>query len=237
MYCVNYYGSVAEYFQMCGALGSWWQKFFNRMDVIVSITNDCGHPYEDSSMSDLTDYQLTKTNFPNRRALDACGLEVFSTRAYQWRLVEKLFYYCQHPKWLLLSYSLWHFMEIYCRSLGFVGVTWQAEITRVSSCVCFWDFSNTFNNLAQDSNYYWSWGRGLDPRYLYNFKCGLALGRGPPSLARTTGLLLNWEAVDLINKVDINRLDGDILSYYYLPVNCRSQVDRCGSLGSCKSEI
>ena len=34
---------------------------------------------------------------------------------------------------------------------------------------------------------YWSWGRGFDPRHFHNFKCGLGLERGPPSLVRTIG--------------------------------------------------
>ena len=34
---------------------------------------------------------------------------------------------------------------------------------------------------------YWSWGRGLDSRHFLNFKCGLGLERGPPSLVRTIG--------------------------------------------------
>ena len=34
---------------------------------------------------------------------------------------------------------------------------------------------------------YWSSGRGFDPRYFHNFKCGLGLERGPPSLVRTIG--------------------------------------------------
>ena len=41
-----------------------------------------------------------------------------------------------------------------------------------------------------------------------NFKCGLGLERGPSNLVRTIGYLLDWEVADLINKVDINRLDG-----------------------------
>ena len=48
---------------------------------------------------------------------------------------------------------------------------------------------------------YWSWGRGFDRRHFHNFKCGLGLERGPPSLVRTIGSYL-------IKKVDINRLDG-----------------------------
>ena len=34
---------------------------------------------------------------------------------------------------------------------------------------------------------YWSWGCGFDPGTSTNFKCGLGLERGPPSLARTIG--------------------------------------------------
>ena len=41
-----------------------------------------------------------------------------------------------------------------------------------------------------------------------NFKCGLGLERGQPSLVRTIGQLLDWEGADLIKKVDIIRLDG-----------------------------
>ena len=54
---------------------------------------------------------------------------------------------------------------------------------------------------------YWSWGRGFDPRHFHNFKCGLGLERGPPSLVRTIGQLLDWEIADLIKNVDIIRLD------------------------------
>ena len=32
-------------------------------------------------------------------------------------------------------------------------------------------------------------GRGFDSRYFHNFKCGLGMERGPPSLARITGYL------------------------------------------------
>ena len=38
--------------------------------------------------------------------------------------------------------------------------------------------------------------------------CGLGLERGPPSLVRTIGQLLDGEVADLIKKVDIIRLDG-----------------------------
>ena len=39
-------------------------------------------------------------------------------------------------------------------------------------------------------------------------KCGLGLERGPPSLVRTIGKLLDREVADLIKKVNIIRLDG-----------------------------
>ena len=47
----------------------------------------------------------------------------------------------------------------------------------------------------------------------------------------------DWEVADLIKKADIVRLDGVnhiIPSYCHLQVSCRSLVDRCDSLGSCK---
>ena len=37
---------------------------------------------------------------------------------------------------------------------------------------------------------------------------GLGLERGPPSVVRTTGQLLDWEVADLIKKVGIIRIDG-----------------------------
>ena len=49
---------------------------------------------------------------------------------------------------------------------------------------------------------------GSIPGTSANFKCGLDLERGPPSLVRTIGQLLDWEVADLIKKVDIIRLDG-----------------------------
>ena len=42
----------------------------------------------------------------------------------------------------------------------------------------------------------------------HNFKCGLGLERGPLSLVRTIGKILDWEVVDLIKEVSIIRLDG-----------------------------
>ena len=42
----------------------------------------------------------------------------------------------------------------------------------------------------------WSWDRGFDSRHFHNFKCGLGLEQDA------------WEVADLINKVDIIRLDG-----------------------------
>ena len=42
----------------------------------------------------------------------------------------------------------------------------------------------------------------------HNFKCGLALERGPLSLVRKTAQLLDGEVADMIKKVDIIRLDG-----------------------------
>ena len=48
---------------------------------------------------------------------------------------------------------------------------------------------------------------GSIPGTSTNFKCGLGLERGPPSLVRTIGWLLDCEVADLIKKVDINRLD------------------------------
>ena len=39
-----------------------------------------------------------------------------------------------------------------------------------------------------------------------NFKCGLGLEWGPPSLVRTIGQLLDGEVADLLKKVDIIRL-------------------------------
>ena len=41
-----------------------------------------------------------------------------------------------------------------------------------------------------------------------NFKCGLGLERGPPSLVRKIGWLFDWEVAHLIKKVYINRIDG-----------------------------
>ena len=55
---------------------------------------------------------------------------------------------------------------------------------------------------------YWSYGRGFNPGTSTNFKCGLGMERGPPSLVRTIGELPDWEVAALIKKVDINRLDG-----------------------------
>ena len=40
-----------------------------------------------------------------------------------------------------------------------------------------------FNQIVSES-VYWSWGRGFDSRYFQNFKCGLGLKWGPPSLVR-----------------------------------------------------
>ena len=49
---------------------------------------------------------------------------------------------------------------------------------------------------------------GSIPGISTNFKCGLGQGRGPPSLVSTIGQLLDGEVADLIEKVDIIRLDG-----------------------------
>ena len=49
---------------------------------------------------------------------------------------------------------------------------------------------------------------GSIPGTSTNFKCGLGLERGPPSLVRTIRQLLDGEVADLIKKVDIIRLDG-----------------------------
>ena len=48
---------------------------------------------------------------------------------------------------------------------------------------------------------------GSIPGTSTSFKCGLGLERGPPSLVRTIGQLLDGEVADLIKKVDIIRLD------------------------------
>ena len=49
---------------------------------------------------------------------------------------------------------------------------------------------------------------GSIPGTSTNFRCGLGRERGPPSLVRTIGQLLDGEVADLIKKVDIIRLDG-----------------------------
>ena len=48
---------------------------------------------------------------------------------------------------------------------------------------------------------------GSIPGTFTNFKCGLGLARGTPSLPRTIGQLLD-EVADLIKKVDAIRLEG-----------------------------
>ena len=48
---------------------------------------------------------------------------------------------------------------------------------------------------------------GTIPDTSTNFKCGLGLERGPPSLVRTIGRI-GGEVADLIKIVDIIRLDG-----------------------------
>ena len=49
---------------------------------------------------------------------------------------------------------------------------------------------------------------GSIPGTYRNFKYELGLERGPPSLVRTNGQLLDGEVAGLIKKVDIIRLDG-----------------------------
>ena len=49
------------------------------------------------------------------------------------------------------------------------------------------DVNDHLVGLVASMSDYWSWGRGFDPGTSTNFKCGLGLGRGPPSLVRTIG--------------------------------------------------
>ena len=51
-------------------------------------------------------------------------------------------------------------------------------------------------------------GHDFDSQQFHNFKHGLGLEKGPPSLVWTTGQLLDSEVADLIKKVDVNILDG-----------------------------
>ena len=55
---------------------------------------------------------------------------------------------------------------------------------------------------------YWPRGRRFNCRQLHNFKYGLSLERGPPSLMKTIGWLFDREVANLFKKVDINRFDG-----------------------------
>ena len=75
--------------------------------------------------------------------------------------------------------------------------------TKQSQCVHYWVF--TQNNYIYYSPYQEVAGSIPDSS---NFKCGLDLERGPSSLVRTNGLLLDSEIADLNKKVDINRLGG-----------------------------
>ena len=85
--------------------------------------------------------------------------------------------------------------------------------------------------LGVSASNYWSWSRRFDCRYFHNFKCGLGLERGPPSIVKIIEYLLDWEVADPTNKstlIDLTeRNDNHIISsYYQLPVICRSLVDR-----------
>ena len=82
---------------------------------------------------------------------------------------------------------------------------------------------------------------GSIPGTSTNFKYGFGLERGPPSLVRTIGQLLDEEIADLIRKstfMDLRKRNANhiIPSFCHQPFICRSLVDRCSSLGSYKPQ-
>ena len=89
---------------------------------------------------------------------------------------------------------------------------------------------------------YWPRGRGFDSRHFHNFKCGLDLERVHPASWGQLGsyLMENWRIWLRKSKlIDLTERNGNhiIPLYCHRPVSCRSLVDRCGSLGSCKPQI
>ena len=66
-----------------------------------------------------------------------------------------------------------------------------------------------------------SWGCGFDSQHFNNLKCELGLERDPPSLMRTIGFILDWEVLDLIKKVNINRL----ITLFHCTAICQSVAD------------
>ena len=92
---------------------------------------------------------------------------------------------------------------IFCCSLNLFLVLWilhfyTAYLTERPIVVHFVSYlSRRFFivGLVVNMSDYWSWGRTST-----NFKCGLNLERGPPSLVRTIGELLDWGVADLIEE-------------------------------------
>ena len=66
---------------------------------------------------------------------------------------------------------------------------------------------------------------GSIPGTSTNWKCGLGLERGPSSIVRTIGYLLDWEVADLIKStllyLTVHNANHIIPSCCHLPVSCR----------------
>ena len=78
---------------------------------------------------------------------------------------------------------------------------------------------------------------GSFPQF-YNFKCGLGLERGSPALFEQLGTyLIEKQRIWLRNSTLLYLTERNVNHICYLPVSCRSIVDRCGSLGTCKPQI
>ena len=115
---------------------------------------------------------------------------------------------------------------------------WISELHRLSPPI----ISDCLIGLGISVSDFWPWGHGFDSQHFQNFNSELGPEQGPPNLMRKIRYLLDWEVADMIRKVDLLHLKEHNAnhitpSYCYLPVGCRSLVDRCGSLGSCKPHI
>ena len=119
----------------------------------------------------------------------------------------------------------------YCKS-------YSDYLSNISEYKSFFFLLRPPRRVVSMSDYY-PRGRGFDSRHFHSFKSRLSLERGTTSLVRAIWQLLDWEVADLINKstlIDLMERNANYIipSYCYLPVSCRSLVDRCGSLGSWK---
>ena len=172
-----------------------WASILRKQNCLDLLVNDCSLPCLDSQPPGYRDIAGTGTGLMNKghviqfsralgRSPHARGPTMHygandnnSSSLIQWHRAcchidsQKSFFCTVNHALLIIQIGI-----IFCRN--------SCENINISLLIFHCDRLIGLGVRVSD---YWSRGRGLDSRYFHNFKCGLGLERGPPSLARIIG--------------------------------------------------